>query len=279
VLYGRRKLRSELEEREARGESFLTTDFEPTVRNRVLYVFSRDGTPTREFQQAREILLRELGLLNLSGNAYANWADDFMPWYLTCDDDDFPNAIEALLWASADPNRTYRAAEVNAIMREHRVSFEVIDGEMIPFSSRVMHVDVVEPAIHLLRGRPDLMGAEVAFRKALEEISRGDAPDAITDAGTALQQALEGLGFEGKSLGPLINDAKGKGFLGPHDSNLTSGIAKFLDWASADRSNSGDTHNADEATLADAWLAVHVVGALILRLADGPRHSRSADDS
>jgi hypothetical protein len=46
----------------------------------------------------------------------------------------------------------------------------------------------------------------------------------------------------------------------------------FLNWASADRSQTGDSHKQSDATIADAWLAVHVIGALILRLAsDDPR--------
>jgi hypothetical protein len=41
---------------------------------------------------------------------------------------------------------------------------------------------------------------------------------------------------------------------------------KLVDWVSASRSDRGDAHSASNATRPDAWLVVHVVGALILRL-------------
>ena len=41
-----------------------------------------------------------------------------------------------------------------------------------------------------------------------------------------------------------------------------------MHWVSADRSEMGDSHKAETTlTRDDAWLTVHVVGALILRLA------------
>lgn len=66
------------------------------------------------------------------------------------------------------------------------------------------------------------------------------------------------------ALGPLIDDALRKGLLAPHDK-------KLADWVSADRTTTGDAHRHSEATESDAWLTVHVVGALIVRLADSGR--------
>jgi hypothetical protein len=93
----------------------------------------------------------------------------------------------------------------------------------------------------------------------LHKLPGGDPADAITDVGTALQEMLVYLGAQGNALGPLLKDAEQRGLLGPYD-------AKLVGWVSADRSNRGDTHSASSATKGDAWLTVHVVGALILRL-------------
>jgi hypothetical protein len=109
--------------------------------------------------------------------------------------------------------------------------------------------------------------AQAAFRDALRELQNRKADDAITDAGTALQETLGELGCEGNSLGRLISDARRRGLLAGHDEKLTAGIVAFLEWASADRSETGDAHKHSDATIANAWLAVHVVGALIHRLA------------
>jgi hypothetical protein len=131
---------------------------------------------------------------------------------------------------------------------------------------------VVVPTLRLLAGRVDYAAVEIAYRNALEEISGGKPDDAITDAATALQEMLELLGCEGNALGPLIRDARRKGVLAPHDQTLGDAIAKIGDWVSADRSEMGDGHRgASAATRDDAWLIVHIVGALVLRLASPPR--------
>ena len=75
------------------------------------------------------------------------------------------------------------------------------------------------------------------------------------------------LGGQGNALGRPVMDAKQRGLLASHDQTLTDGIVKFLDWASADRSQTGDAHSNGHTALGDAWLMVHVVGALVLRLA------------
>lgn len=114
---------------------------------------------------------------------------------------------------------------------------------------------------------------EKAYRAALEEIHNGKPDDAITDAGTALQETLELLGCEGNSLGPLIKSARNRGLLGPHDTPLLESLVSVMNWVSADRSTKGDAHNTDDVSRDDAWLTVHVVGAVILRLLRGGARS------
>lgn len=134
-----------------------------------------------------------------------------------------------------------------------------------------MHSATIEPTVNLLVDRR-YERAQAAVGEALKELQNRKPDDAITDAGTALQETLTELGCQGNALGPLIADARKRGLLAGHDEKLTEGILKFLDWASADRSNKGDAHTYSDATNDDAWLTVHVVGALIRRLAsDVPR--------
>jgi hypothetical protein len=155
---------------------------------------------------------------------------------------------------------------VNVTLREHRVSYELINTDMVEFSSRELHVEVVVPTLHLLAGRPDWDKVEAAYRDALEEISRGKPADAITDAGTALQEALMALGCDGNALGPLTTSARKMGILAPHDSPMLNAMDKILHWVSADRSQTGDAHMTTAATVDDAWFIVHVVGSILLRL-------------
>ncbi len=166
------------------------------------------------------------------------------------------------------------AEAVSKIFNSHRIAYKFVDGEIIPLESEELHTEVIEPAIRLLHGRPDLGAAEDAYRKALREISDGDAPDAITDAGRALQATLTALGCTGNALGPLIKNARKRGLLAAHDETLAGSIEKALHWVSADRSEIGDAHQASSAVLDDAWLTVHIVGALIVRLAGPPRSTQ-----
>lgn len=47
------------------------------------------------------------------------------------------------------------------------------------------------------------------------------------------------------------------------------GVRRFLHWAASERNQNSDAHRYSEAPIEDAWLMVHVVGALIVRLASG----------
>jgi len=227
---------------------------------------------------ARALMLRDEGLMFLT-NPRMNETNDLLNYLMNCPDEMVPTVIEAMAVVTRDQtlrfsaqryeaNRTFADA-VSTTLREHRISYDLIDGRMIEFSSREMHVAVTVPALTLLAGRPELKQVESAYRDALDEISKGKPGDAITDAGTALQETLTALGCTGNALGQLIRSAKTKGFLAPHDGPLLEGIEKVLHWVSADRSESGDAHSATTASVDDAWFIVHIVGAVILRLVQG----------
>ncbi len=291
LLFSRRKRLKEVAEREAAGASFWTSSFDSHARTRILHVF-RDlaGYHAHEIAaKARHLILTDEGLLHLM-DPYSDEADDLLSYLLNCDDDDMPTVVEALYQGMAayehrDSSRwgTPKVFEeqVGMILREHRVSYDLIAGRMVEFSSKELHQSVVVPALTLLAGRSDLSAVEVAYHAALDEISRDSAGDAITDAGTALQEMLTALGCSGKSLGPLISSARTQGFLATHDSRLIDAITKLLHWVSADRSQHGDAHSSQDPPLEDAWLTVHVVGALIVRLAAPTRRAevRSARTS
>jgi hypothetical protein len=75
-----------------------------------------------------------------------------------------------------------------------------------------------DPALHLPHDQARFAVTEPAYQEALTEIRNGDAGDAITDAGTALQAALMALGCKGTSLGPLLMSARERGLIRGNDS-------------------------------------------------------------
>jgi hypothetical protein len=203
---------------------------------------------------------------------------------MNCDDEMVPTILEAISLACHDFGLNRQSGSwsgelfdacVNVILREHRISYDFTKSQMVPFSAKELHHSVLAPALQLLAGRPDLENVESAYRTALEEITSGKASDAITDAGTALQEMFSALGCDGNSLGPQIVSARAKGILAPHDSPMLIGVEKVVHWVSADRSEKGDAHGVTNATLDDAWFIVHIVGTVILRLSKTERRGHA----
>jgi hypothetical protein len=155
---------------------------------------------------------------------------------------------------------------VNEIFEAHLVGFGLHqDSRLIPVKSHEMHNAVVAPTLYLLHSQPRFAAAEQAYQDALREIRNRDAGDAITDAGTALQGALKAPGCDGNALGDQLKSAKKKGLVRGTDTPLTDAV---IQWVAAQR-NAGEAHTAGhDFTMSDAWMIVHVVGALIIRLAE-----------
>lgn len=272
MLHSRRQRLAKLVDREAAGESFWTPLFNDRVRRRILQWFETGFNSPQSrndhFSTARQLILHEEGLASLGFNSYSY--RDMEEFLLQGPDHMVPTAIEALAIPLRSSSRPHFAVHVNLVLREDRVSWELIGEEMIPFESRELHESIVRPALSLLGNRPDLDKVETAYGAALAEIANGSAADAITDAGTALQETLVSLGAQGNALGPLITSARKLDLFAGHDPTLLKSLEGALHWASADRSEKGDAHHTSDADVQDAWLTVHVVGALILRLTKGP---------
>ena len=69
-------------------------------------------------------------------------------------------------------------------------------------------------------------------------------------------------------LGDLLKSARKIGLLKGKDTPLTEAIGRTVDWVAAMR-NQGEAHKGNpDVDMSDAWMVVHVVGALIRRLSD-----------
>lgn len=275
MLPSERRRAEEFAAREAAGESVWTEEFDRKVRVRLSQLVTFFEDEVRDYgslnDQTSTILRAWAGWNVRDFNANAVKKADLRADLLI---DGIAAIAQALKFIRPhDDTSAEFQRSANVILREHRVSYKFVDDELISFESDELLQEVVEPALRLMTDQR-FSSAHDAYMDALKEISNGAPGDAITDAGTALQQALVALGCEGNAIGPLLKDAKRKGLLVGHDQNLIDGISKFIDWASADRSTTGDAHKPSEAAISDAWLMVHIVGALIVRLADAvPRGS------
>ena len=291
MLHSMRRRMRDLEEREAAGESFWTEGFSERVRRRIRHAYDNLGYSALDssgvcFTEARRMILEQEGdeFLCASGvHAYR----DFELFLINAPDEMYPTALEALVIAldtflrvepdfygpppAAGFSGRFKNA-VNEVFSQERVAWKMVEHQMVEMKSQELHEALVEPALRLIH---DVRFARVdaAYRKALEELSRGDGADAVTDSGTALQELLTELGCEGNQLGDLIKSARKKRILAAHDASTLDSLEKAMHWVAADRSETGDSHYASDASREDAWLIVHIVGAFIVRLASGEKRS------
>lgn len=271
-LFSSRKRAAEFAEREAAGERLWTDELDARVRRRLDALWEIADRHAEDVWRCSADISTSLRL-----NAGWDVADEIRARAFVASQErgtEFAlDLLEAFLKAYAREQDIETLTRiVNDIFYEHRVGFRVVDGKVVPVASDELHESVVVPALRLLVDAR-FEKAHAAYLKALQEIADNDPGDAITDAGTALQEALTALGCRGNTIGALIKDAQSRGMLAPHDARLADGIKSFVDWAHADRNTTGDAHKHTDAIRDDAWLMVHVVGALIIRLAsaDGDR--------
>jgi len=273
VVYLERKRLAELHAAEAAGEDVWTEELSELVRRKMLILWEHlpgqvlygSGIQSKvERTMLLEAAIRDSGPIE---SVLQEGPVDLVLSYL----DAIAMALRESRWPSSG-DRPFRewCAGIAKIFEAHRLKFKFVDGQVVPLGSEVMHAQVVEPTLVLLHGKPEFVNAEKSFRDALEELTSGKPDDAITDAGTALQEALTAVGCKGNTLGDLIKNAKNNGWFGPRDSLLADSIAKIHNWVAAER-NDGEAHRVSDVTKDDAWFVVHVVGAAIVRLAAGPR--------
>ncbi|HEY0166165.1 MAG TPA: hypothetical protein VGB75_03895 [Jatrophihabitans sp.] len=274
-LYAERLRLAAQADAEARGESLWTAEIPPEALVKLKRAWKNacvDVIPTNQYGTSANTLIAEA--LEVSLGLESNGLDDAGSRLRFANSTpEVLSVLEAMDMAfdeegllEGDSAQQFFRSEVNRIFEAHRVAFRLVEGQIIPVESFEMNAAVVFPALYLLHGHAEFASGEKAYMKALQEIRVGDAGDAITDAATALQETLEALGCEGRTLGPLIASAKRRGLFSARDSRLTDAIAAFAQWAAAER-NEGEAHHYTESDLSDAWLMVHVVGALIVRLA------------
>jgi len=163
-----------------------------------------------------------------------------------------------------DPRQQF-GVTIRTILSDHRVSYDFVEGQFVARGNQVMHNGIVEPTLSLLSGRKKFAAAETKFFDALKSIQESRFDDAVTDTCSALEETLDAVGCTGNTLNRKFQHA------------ITLGIAtgydkKIVDWLSADRVDKGDTHSGgSKATRADAWLTLHVTGAVILCIAEAEK--------
>ncbi|MCU1530105.1 MAG: hypothetical protein JWP75_3868 [Frondihabitans sp.] len=156
---------------------------------------------------------------------------------------------------------------VNDRLLHARADWLFEDGRFQERGNYAMHSEVLRPATILLGDDPAFRTASDAYQSALTRLSKGETDVALTQAATSLQEFFRALGVEGNSVSDQLDNAQRQKVISPADRSL---MKPLIGWVNADRSDRGNAHRHREGdvTKADAWLMMHVVGALMVRLSN-----------
>ncbi|MCO4239574.1 hypothetical protein NG702_19555 [Pseudarthrobacter sp. MDT3-28] len=274
ALFSERKRLKALQLAEASGQSFWTEEIPVEARTKIAYFYDacRELVDSYgfdfQFVVTRHVCIGlGINMRTVDFNALSQMEE--AERFLT-----LVEAIHLTLEGSRQPHLAPQFAEiVNGVFNSYRVAYKLIPegSQVVELESLELHNSVVDPVIRLLYGQPKLESAQLAYMAALKQISHHDAANAITDAATALQETFKALGVPGKALGDQIKSVRMSGQLPRRDAPMLEALIKALEWVASERNQNGDAHTVTDATLDDAWLIVHIVGALIVRLAGSPR--------
>ena len=268
----------------------LTGEASSEFRQQLVYAINRAATwPIGEdwrvhslheglIQEIRQYLREEYGAPVLAA-ATKDPREDLAVFILnTATTPQVMDVVDAVIQVFADQATTpgLRDCAVNAIssfadtvskrMKQHKLSYDLVEFKVVEKRSEELHTEVVAPAFTLLHGRSRFAGAERQYRDALDELADGNWADAVTDASSAVENVLRViLGFSQGSLADLLGQARKRGLFGdPQAARIKKVVDGFTALADI-RNQESDAHGntSDEAT---AWLAVHWAGALIVYL-------------
>ena len=282
MLFGRRKELEAKHQRELQGENLWTRVLDEEARWKIAYAVERveeEAYGLDPIAQARKQTLKELGRPFMVGpppNTIFPMTDytrkDAYNAILQSNEDIVFTFLEALfkqMYNIKDFKKQF-IENLNIIFSEHWIKFNIVNDEIRDLESLVIHENIIKPILTLLGNNPKWKKVESKYMESLKELSEGRADNAITDATTALQEALGVLSCKGNTLNTLFEDAKKKGIFVEHDKRL-------IDWLSADRVNFGDAHYSREPNMENARLTINIVGSIIYRIASGKPRKLSSD--
>lgn len=82
--------------------------------------------------------------------------------------------------------------ELNSRFQEHAIGFQFTDGEIIRVDSKLIHSEIVRPALAFLNDK-GYVGAQAEFLKAHEHYRYGNAKEALTECLKALESIMKAI--------------------------------------------------------------------------------------
>lgn len=204
------KLYSErIRNRDGEPEVYIYDEFSEAFRNQVFYImcdildeYDNEGFWDYMHDEfSREKGLKKMGPYsenfkkdNIEQYVGEASSEDFLDLvdFVFCLFDDVCRNAQPQYRFDLDTNKMVDAAinELNYRFRQHNFGYEFVNGEIIRIDNKVMHQEVVKPALRLLY-EEGFDGAEEEFRKAFEYRRKGDNRNAILEAGKSFESTMK----------------------------------------------------------------------------------------
>lgn len=104
--------------------------------------------------------------------------------------DKFTRRYEYLGRSKASELADSAIEELNQRFQEHGIGFQYLEGEIIRIDSQLIHLEVVKPALGLIRA-PEFAGAQAEFLKAHEHYRHGNDKETLAECLKAFESVMK----------------------------------------------------------------------------------------
>ena len=206
------KLYSErIKNKDGEPEVYIYDEFPETFRNQVFYIMADvldqyEGYGDGLWDYMHDTFSREKGLKKLGPHMEAYKKDNMEVYVNMSANEDFLDLIDLIFHLfdagcrdiqpqyryDLDTNAMVDKAidELNYRFKQHNLGYEFVNGEVIRIDNKVLHQEVIKPALRLLY-EEGFDGAEEEFRKAFEYRREGDNKNAILEAGKSFESTMK----------------------------------------------------------------------------------------
>lgn len=205
------KLFSErIKNKDGEPEVYIYDSFPETFRNQIFYIIEDvmdkyQGSQFSLWNFVHDSFAREKGLKSLAEYGYEK--DRCDSYVCNSNDVDFLDFIDftfhifdGIKEKNLQPQYHYiqdlaefinsKLSELNYRFKQHNLGYEFVNGEVIRIDNKVIHEEIIKPALKLLY-EEGFEGAEEEFLKAFEKRRKGDNKNSILEAGKSFESTMK----------------------------------------------------------------------------------------
>ena len=202
------------------SDVYVYDDLPQTLRVQIVHIwrdalgdqdqYLRSSNVQQTYEAIVNALCREYGVFRLSSareGSYRDYLRELVDSFLQQTDVDYALDFVEMSFGVIDTatrDWTYldrrnpaetadeAIADLNFRFREHGVGYQYSDGEIIRVDSEFAHVEIVKPALQLLRQK-HFSGAQDEFLKAHEHYRHGDFKEALNECLKAFESVMKAI--------------------------------------------------------------------------------------